>query len=152
MKLRPAEMIPQTAPVVVVDGTAFLGLAASLLLLRLHLLLLDHLRLEGQWLSEAVEFLPGRKNQGQYNSQSLETTEGPLTKNNPHVLRSGWPCGSHPQSRSRAGREMGLPVGVLLLMETLLGPHVAVATPSPLQKRRSGHTTHAHVVPPLLWG
>ena len=61
MELRPAEMIPRKAPVVAVDGTAFLELAASLLLLRLHLLLLDHLRLEGQWLSEAVEFLPRRE-------------------------------------------------------------------------------------------
>ena len=89
------------------------------------------------------------RNQGQYNSQSLKTLEGPLTKNKPHALRSGWPCGSRPQSRSRAGRALGLPMGDILLVD---GPHVAVATPSPLQKRTSGNTTRAHVVPRLLWG
>ena len=59
--------------------------------------LLDQLRLQAQWPSDAVEFLPRRKNQSQYNSQPLVTFEGPLTKNRPHVLRSGWPCGSRLQ-------------------------------------------------------
>ena len=34
------------------------------------------------------------KKQGQYNSQSLVTFEGPLTKNKPYALRGGWSYGS----------------------------------------------------------
>ena len=37
-------------------------------------------------------------------------------------------------------------------METLLGPHVAIPTPSPLQKRTTSNTKRTQPVPPLLWG
>jgi len=51
--------------------------------------LLDPVRLEGQRRSDTVEFLSRRKDQVQYNSQSLLTSWRTLTKDEPHALHSG---------------------------------------------------------------
>ena len=100
-----------------------------------------------------MEILLRRKNQGQYNYRSLIPFAGPLTKNNPHALRSSWPwiASLEGQRGSPAVHALGLPVGDIPPMGTLLGPCVTVPTPSPLQKRTTSNTkrVHARASPPL---
>jgi len=93
MELRPfALTIPRATPVAVVDGIVSLKLAARPLPLRSRFLITFVLRDRSQ-----SEFLPRRKHQVQYNSKSLLILGRILTKDKPHALHSGWPCGSRLQ-------------------------------------------------------
>ena len=96
--------------------------------------LLNHVCLEGQRPSNTVEFLPRRKDRGQYNSQSLLTLGRTLTKNKPQALHSGWPCGSRLQRGVVAVLQFvhcvcpSPPVGDIPPIETLPDPPEAAAT------------------------